>query len=114
MFYVFYYGLTMKNIRNYKQKINVAELFGGVGGFRVGLNKINKITKSGKALEKGNFNFVYFNQWEPEKKVQYAFECYKQRFGSNTEIISNEDIEKVDKSTIPHHDLLVAGFPCLH
>ncbi|MFC6206298.1 DNA (cytosine-5-)-methyltransferase [Levilactobacillus tongjiangensis] len=78
----------------------VAELFAGVGGFRVGLDKLNS-----------GWSFVYANQWEPGKKHQYAFDCYSRHFGT-TEKLSNEDINQVDKTEIPDMDLLVGGFPC--
>lgn len=89
----------------------VIELFAGVGGFRVGLNKIVSIDENGKAIENGNFSFVWANQWEPSTKNQHAFDCYALRFGDIRED-SNTDITQVDKSTIPDHTLLVGGFPC--
>lgn len=88
----------------------VVELFAGVGGFRVGLNRITSFTVDGRAIENGNWNFVWANQWEPSTRAQHAFECYCTRFGSDDH--SNIDISKVDKSTIPDHNLLVGGFPC--
>ena len=40
--------------------LDVVELFAGVGGFRVGLNQISEFDKkSGKAIEKGGWNFVF-------------------------------------------------------
>lgn len=36
----------------------VIELFLGVGGFRVGLNKIEDIDENGKSTENGNFRFI--------------------------------------------------------
>lgn len=89
----------------------VIELFAGVGGFRVGLNDIKRISKTGKAIEHGPWSFVWANQWEPSTKTQHAFDCYNLRFPSATEN-SNVDISKVDKSSIPNHTLLVGGFPC--
>lgn len=92
-------------------KLTVAELFAGVGGFRVGLNKISDFdAKTGLANESGYWDFVWANQWEPSTKVQHAFDCYTKRFGFENH--SNEDIHAVDKSTIPDHTLLVGGFPC--
>ena len=92
-------------------ELKVVELFAGVGGFRVGLNKITDInTDTEKAVEKGNWDFVWANQYEPSTKVQHAFNCYITRFGEDS--CSNLDINKVDKSTIPNHSLLVGGFPC--
>lgn len=79
--------------------IKVCELFAGVGGFRLGLEKAS-----------GEFNFVWANQWEPGKKVQHAFDCYVSHFGKENHV--NSDISKIDKNEIPDHDLLVGGFPC--
>lgn len=42
------------------KKIKVAELFAGVGGFRLGLEKFN------------NYEIVWSNQWEPSTKIQHA------------------------------------------
>lgn len=91
-------------------KLTVVELFAGVGGFRVGLNHIKGIDKNGRAIEKGEWEFVWANQYEPSTKQQHAYECYTYRFG--VENHSNVDINKVDKSSIPFHSLLVGGFPC--
>jgi DNA (cytosine-5)-methyltransferase 1 len=79
--------------------IKVVELFAGVGGFRIGLEKASK-----------NFKTVWSNQWEPSSKKQDASEVYVNRFGSKGH--SNEDINTVDTNTILDHDLLVGGFPC--
>lgn len=78
----------------------VAELFAGVGGFHVGLDRLNS-----------GWTFVYANQWEPGRKVQYAYDNYVKHFGAST-YHSNEDINKVDKTKLPDIDLLVGGFPC--
>lgn len=91
--------------------LTVAELFAGVGGFRVGLNHITEIdSKTGSAVEDGDWDFVWANQYEPSTKSQEAFDCYVKRFGE--EHSSNTDINKVDKLNIPDHNLLVGGFPC--
>lgn len=84
------------------------ELFAGVGGFRVGLNSVTLNQDTVK--EENNFNFVWANQWEPATKTQDAYNCYIKRFGENSCV--NEDISKIDKKTIPDHDLLTGGFPC--
>ena len=78
----------------------VCELFAGVGGFRVGLERADS-----------KWNTVWANQWEPGKKSQHAFDCYTAHFGKSENHV-NEDISSVDKSEIPNHNLLVGGFPC--
>lgn len=93
-----------------KEKYKVIELFAGVGGFRVGLNKIKGFDKQGHAIENGNFEFVWANQWEPSTKSQHAFDCYNFRFPCDFN--SNQDISTVNKKKIPDHDLICGGFPC--
>jgi DNA (cytosine-5)-methyltransferase 1 len=83
--------------------IRVAELFAGVGGFRLGLEGV---PSSG---EKSTFEVVWSNQWEPSQKVQWASKIYEERFGSDNH--SNEDIHVALKA-VPNPDLLVGGFPC--
>lgn len=80
--------------------LKVVELFAGVGGFRLG-------------LEKSNFKIVWSNQWEPSTKTQHASLVYEARFGPKNH--SNEDINEIvtrNVEEIPDHDLLVGGFPC--
>lgn len=83
----------------------ICELFAGVGGFRLGFDK----------LESG-WRTTWFSQWEPGARVQWAHECYLYHFGDcfelNGECHTDADIGTVDKSTIPDHTLLVGGFPC--
>ena len=82
------------------KKMKVVELFAGVGGFRLG-------------LEKSNFEIVWSNQWEPSTKIQHASMVYEARFGKENH--SNEDINEVvtrNVEEIPDHDVLVGGFPC--
>lgn len=74
----------------------VAELFAGVGGFRLG-------------LDKAGWRTVYSNQWEPSTKRQHASDVYVHNFGEDGH--SNDDIATVER--IPRKfDLLVGGFPC--
>jgi len=79
--------------------MKVIELFAGVGGFRIGLEKASK-----------NYDVVWSNQWEPGTKTQHAFDIYNKNFNDNR--CKNIDINLVDKFGIPNHDLLVGGFPC--
>lgn len=92
----------------------VCELFAGVGGFRCGLNSIHTIDDTQK---KEKWKTVWFSQWEPaDKKVQWAHECYVNRFGTCLDNAgkdtTNTDINAVDKELVPNHNLLVGGFPC--
>ena len=80
-------------------EIKVVELFAGVGGFRIGLERASKRYKT-----------IWNNQWEPSTKRQDASFIYCKRFGSEGH--SNVDIATVPTSAIPQHDLLVGGFPC--
>jgi DNA (cytosine-5)-methyltransferase 1 len=95
-----------------ENKIRVAELFAGVGGFRLGLEGWNgKSASSGyKKTLNSSFEVVWSNQWEPSTKMQHASLVYENRFGKDGH--SNEDISQVNVSEIPNHDLLVGGFPC--
>lgn len=89
-------------------KKTCVELFAGVGGFRCGLNKVSFDNE--EVVEKGNWKFLWANQWEPSTKTQDAYDCYGKRFGFDN--VSNVDIFEVDKHDIPDHTLLVGGFPC--
>jgi len=86
--------------KGYKEPMSpvgtVAELFAGVGGFRIG-------------LARAGWKTVFSNQWEPSTKAQHASDVYSSRFGEQGH--SNEDISKVEN--LPTKvDLLVGGFPC--
>ena len=77
----------------------VMELFAGVGGFHL-------------ALDRAGFDVVWSNQWEPATKAQHAFDCYEHHverrlpafgrlasphadLGLVEHVASNEDIAKV-------------------
>lgn len=79
--------------------IRVVELFAGVGGFRIGLERASQ-----------HFKTVWSNQWEPSTKRQDASLIYARQFG--VEGHSNEDINTVPTAEIPACDMIVGGFPC--
>lgn len=94
--------------------LQTAELFAGVGGFHLGLEKV---------LSGGEhcFDIAWGNQWEPSTKAQHASDIYTKRFPGT--ISSNIDISKVafapavdrkkaDGANAPNVDVLVGGFPC--
>jgi DNA (cytosine-5)-methyltransferase 1 len=95
--------------------IRVAELFAGVGGFRLGLEG------HPNSEEDTGFKVVFSNQWEPPGTGrQWASEVYEARFGKSGH--TNEDIHDIAfkqgavaetiQERIEPHDLLVGGFPC--
>jgi DNA (cytosine-5)-methyltransferase 1 len=73
----------------------VAELFAGVGGFRIG-------------LAEAGWKTIFSNQWEPSTKSQHASDVYVSKFGPKGH--TNIDIAAV--AELPKVDLLVGGFPC--
>ncbi|MEH6679545.1 MAG: DNA (cytosine-5-)-methyltransferase [Sediminicola sp.] len=80
------------------EKLKVVELFAGVGGFRLGLERTQA------------YEVVWSNQWEPSTKKQHASLVYEKNFGGKNH--SNIDIGLVDTKMIPPCDVLVGGFPC--
>lgn len=84
---------------------SICELFAGVGGFRLAFDRLNS-----------GWETRWFSQWDPERKAQWAHECYVRHFGDSValdgEYHTGEDITTVDKDIIPDHNLLVGGFPC--
>ncbi|MBR1872519.1 MAG: DNA (cytosine-5-)-methyltransferase [Bacteroidales bacterium] len=82
------------------KELRVVELFAGVGGFRVGLDRVDA----------DFFKTVWANQWEPATKVQHAAMVYEKNFGAGS--VVNRDINLVETNEIPDHDMLVGGFPC--
>ena len=82
------------------ENVRVIELFAGVGGFRIGLER----------ADSEFFKTIWANQWEPATKVQHAAMVYEKNFGAGS--VVNEDINNVQTRDIPNHDMLVGGFPC--
>ena len=84
-------------------KPRVVELFAGVGGFRV-------------ALERSGWDVVWANQWEPGSRVQHAFDCYASHYPHgahlNSDIAAVMDAAESGALEVPDHELLVGGWPC--
>ena len=90
----------MNQQRKRMKEVRVIELFAGVGGFRVGLDR----------ADSDFFKTIWANQWEPATKVQHAAMVYEKNFGAGS--VVNNDINQVKTEDIPDHDMLVGGFPC--
>lgn len=68
------------------------ELFSGIGGFRLG-------------LERSGWKCVWAND-----NNKYANIIYKKHFGENE--LDERDIREIKEEEIPEHTMLTAGFPC--
>ncbi len=66
------------------------DLFAGIGGFRI-------------AFQKSGGKCVFTSEWD-----KFAQQIYRANFGEQP----YGDIRKINKSEIPDHDVLCAGFPC--
>lgn len=74
-------------------EIKFLDLFGGIGGFRLGLENASDKFKCVDYIEKDKF----------------AVESYNEIFEENHE---PKDIRKLEGERIPEHQVLCAGFPC--
>ena len=103
----------MKPDAQQSKTIRVAEMFAGIGGFRLGLCGHEKWGVPGAGMQT-----VWANQWEPPGSAakQFAWRCYEKRFGDGSCV--NADVETVLDDVergvreMPAFDLLCGGFPC--
>ena len=68
------------------------DLFAGIGGFRM-------------ALESFGAECMFTSE-----KNRYARETYWENF----DVVPKGDITRIKEEDIPRHNILCAGFPCLH
>lgn len=105
-------------------EIKTIDLFGGIGGFRCGLERANQVVanpelrikhskRTDKSLIKGarqltssyhNFKCVWYCD-----KDKYSVQTYNKNFQEDYE---PTDIATVNPDSIPDFDMLCAGFPC--
>jgi len=70
------------------------DLFAGIGGIRM-------------AFESAGGQCVFTSEWD-----KYARQTYAANFREEAKHVFAGDITQVDAASIPHHDVLLAGFPC--
>jgi DNA (cytosine-5)-methyltransferase 1 len=73
-------------------KYTTVDLFAGMGGIRIGFEKVG-------------FETVYANDYEPACKTTYDLNFKNVK-------LHIKDIRRVSISSIPNFDLMLAGFPC--
>lgn len=81
------------------KKYKIIDLFAGIGGIRLGFENI---------FEK-NCECVFTSEID-EKCCETYYNNFP--YPKNIDISHNKDITKIDVSTIPDHNILLAGFPC--
>lgn len=74
-----------------EKKFKLAGFFAGVGGIEL-------------AFAKAGFDVIWANEQDPKAAMTY-------RANHSSELVL-EDINKIDPSTVPDVDIIVAGFPC--
>ncbi|NES79811.1 MULTISPECIES: DNA cytosine methyltransferase [Okeania] len=73
-------------------KLKAIELFAGIGGFRLG-------------MKAANIDTIWANDIS-----ELCCQIYQSNFSSGSIVL--DDINKINLSEIPEHDILTAGFPC--
>jgi len=120
-------------MKNERKEIRIADLFGGVGGFRLGIeratnkenreieqqqqskganirhnrNKLNTSSSRGRGRENKRdttYSCVFYSEID-----KYAVQTYNKNFKENHK---PTDITKIRAKDIPNFDILCGGFPC--
>lgn len=72
------------------KKLKIIDLFAGIGGIRLGFEKIGA-------------ECVFSSEWDKHAQDMYEENYGERPFG---------DINRINPADIPDHDFLLAGFPC--
>lgn len=75
-----------------RHNFTFTDLFAGIGGTRI-------------AFERAGGKCVFTSEWD-----KFSCQTYRENHRDEHEI--SGDITKVDEHDVPHHDVLVGGFPC--
>lgn len=86
-----FFGCGANN--NDKNQLRAIDLFAGVGGIRLGFEQV-----FGQDI-----TFVFSSEID-----KFACQTYMANFSEKP----HGDITKIDEKNIPHHDIILAGFPC--
>jgi len=103
-----------------EKEIRYADLFGGVGGFRLGIQRAwssrQQSGRSQESLLQGGDSTTHETTWNNYPRCvfysdndKYAVQTYNKNFGENHE---PTDIRTVEADSIPEIDMLCGGFPC--
>ena len=111
-------------MKNETKEIRYIDLFGGVGGFRLGIERANGLRHLQSEMEEGqhsrNIKTEFHKgeqKWDGYKTKciyycdsdKYAVQTYNKNFGENYEAT---DIRTIKADSIPDFDMLCGGFPC--
>ncbi|WP_040625301.1 DNA cytosine methyltransferase [Moraxella macacae] len=76
-----------------KTTLKAIDLFAGIGGIRLGFEQVFK----------HQIEFVFASEFD-----KFAQQTYYANYGE----LPHGDITQIDVKDIPHHDIILAGFPC--
>lgn len=86
-------SINFNTIKNPNAKYKIIDLFAGIGGIRLGFEKVFKDQAS----------FVFSSEIDKYAQITY---------NSNFNEVPYGDITQIKEEDIPPHDIILAGFPC--